>query len=150
MSKESNTSWDHCTLSVSRCTVAHKISLPLDQKVTFIAGIYHDYVLKVTDSLLLPSTRGFSARLVQTGLFPHRVFFVSHTDSPIMGAGGIGQVAAWCRPRIHHLGNPHCSNNSKVSKRYFRNIVPNINDTANVSETKMSCKTKTTGKDQDI
>jgi hypothetical protein len=34
----------------------------------------------------------------------------------------IGQESAlflaWHRPRIRHSGNPHCSNNSKVSKRY--------------------------------
>ena len=44
-----------------------------------------------------------------------------------LGVGDIGQESAsfwaWHRPRIHHSGNPNCSN-SKVSKRYLQNHWP--------------------------
>jgi hypothetical protein len=69
---------NQCTFTVSRCNASHDIILPLHQKFTLIAWTYNDYVLNVTDSLqFLPSTKGFSARLLY--------FSMSHTNSPIVG-----------------------------------------------------------------
>jgi hypothetical protein len=62
------------TISVTlQCSTQHQSpSLP---KLTLLAWTYNDYVLNVTDSLLfLPSTKGFPARLTQTGFFPLRGF----------------------------------------------------------------------------
>ena len=46
---------------------------PSQPKLMLLAWTYTEYVLNVTDSLLfLPSTKGFSARLAQTGFFPQQ------------------------------------------------------------------------------
>jgi hypothetical protein len=48
-----------------QCSSQHQSPSP--PKVTLIAWAHHDYVINVTDSLLLlPSPKGFSARMAQT------------------------------------------------------------------------------------
>jgi len=69
---------------------------PSPSMLMLLAWTYNDYVINATESLLfLPSTKGFSARLAQTGFFslPRFYFSKSHADSPIVGASDIGQVS---------------------------------------------------------
>jgi hypothetical protein len=79
---------------VSHCNTAQNLSRPLHKAYASSLVI----VFNVTDSLLfLPSSKGFSARLAQTGFFPSPWFYfsMSHTDSPIVGASDMGQVSMY-------------------------------------------------------
>jgi hypothetical protein len=63
----------HTNSVTLQCSSQHQSPSP--PKFTLLAWTYNDYVFNVTDSLLfLPSTEGFSARLAQTGFFPHQGF----------------------------------------------------------------------------